>query len=431
MENEVLLNVFLATRGLSQKTKSSFSNVLEHARVLALPSGLDLEFEKMMKAVKTGVGPSDALLHESQLTLDTAMVLHQRYHNTYDDCAMYLWWDATPKGIDWLLSQVHIVASKDQQAYWKARQALHHRLDMCKLDEGDIAATKAMNECVTMHTFLPVGLGLRMGKLEHKLSAWFHALACECVDWSQLVAVCRNIVSVTTDLGTESGMVSWHTTDLEPLLPEWIVPPRMDSMLGSEEEPEGPGQPRLGTQFLLPNAFPVAGMWHIVSNCLKDVHHHLAEWKSVLPHFKALEKLLHYRPRRERFANMCIVDLETRALFENSVPLMYEERWSGVLIFLKALHPLLPALVANWNPVHYTRGHSDGIRGSDTVADDDFNTAEVSRALSSKFFVAYTTMLLALDSVTESLAFWSEGCSCHDDALSAISSRRKSRHFRG
>ena len=118
------------------------------------------------------------------------------------------------------------------------------------------------------------------------------------------------------------GRAGPHATDLQSVLPTWLVLADTDSGVGGLLDGEL-SSTRPQDKHLLPNARTVPGMMHIVSNLLNEVHSGMTHWDTVHAQLKTFDKLLAYKPRRERLvvAQRCVASTPLVAhadLFERS-----------------------------------------------------------------------------------------------------------------
>ena len=196
--------------------------------------------------------------------------------------------------------------------------------------------------------------------------------------------------------------------------------------------------PRAGVHFL-PNAFPVAGMQHVVNNLCADVHQGMCHWKAFHAELKALEALLRIDERRQRFIWTCLHDTNLEGLsfrFRKFSGSLYEGRWHQVIMFLKQLKPLLSILARAWSKDKFIRGvNANGLarpaqaqaeqvqqeRQGLTALDPDKITSAVGSAL----FHAYVEMALKLEEIPEGLASNSESCVCHRRLLQHMSAHKR------
>ena len=82
--------------------------------------------------------------------------------------------------------------------------------------------------------------------------------------------------------------------------------------------------------WLLQQALPIAGMMHIASNLLIEVHDHLQLFDVMSDKLTELGKLLCQPVRRDRFIRTCLLDTEFAQyehMFEYEFTPMHDKRW--------------------------------------------------------------------------------------------------------
>ena len=109
--------------------------------------------------------------------------------------------------------------------------------------------------------------------LESKAAALLYAWQWEC-GLDHLSEFLDSIVSITTDLGVESGLAEYETLDIEQLLPWWLLASRMVL----DVDGPGPMMVELARKHLFMHALPIAGTLRIFSNASKQTNKALAWW---------------------------------------------------------------------------------------------------------------------------------------------------------
>eukprot|EP00974_Lingulodinium_polyedra_P123851 11188327-Lingulodinium_polyedra.AAC.1 len=85
----------------------------------------------------------------------------------------------------------------------------------------------------------------------------------------------------------EEDMLAHHEDDIDgPVLADGPVP--------RQAPPQMPGR-----VFLMPEAMPIAGLQHVVSNLCSDIHQGMAHWPQFHAELKACEALLRISERRQ------------------------------------------------------------------------------------------------------------------------------------
>ena len=429
LASEVLLSAFLASRNMSSKRKRDLQMSVRHWVDACIPPGLRSAVHMAMTPSSL---PSTETIRQAQLSVDAAMCLHARQADIFADTVSYMWWDSTPHGKDWLLSQIHSVRKSSLVDVLEAARmvlvATHNQPARAAEAERIVEKSKFVTQHITAHSFLPVAIGLRASALPNKVAALFHALFLETGSIDGIKRFCESLVSVTSDLGTESGLCDFHATDIADFVPAWLQPPNIEADGVDEPQADAPSS-AWDAAWLLPNAIMIPGMLHIVSNILADAHSRLSYWDTFHGQLKALSKLLCHPPRRDRFVRMCVKSSPWSHmvdLVDCAFPDMYEKRWHHVLQFGKRVQSIWGMLKSCWKPRLYQEGHS-GRDGHDQVADDDFSISSVTSCLGDPMFPAYLAMVVEVDRVAEGLGSWAEGCPCHETTLSRIVSSSKRR----
>ena len=125
---------------------------------------------------------------------------------------------------------------------------------------------------------------------------------------------------MTTDQGVEAAIQAFQVASAIEVLPPWVQeafanPDVME--LGGDvsdndlPEPQhyGPMYPEVGvsgTVPFLPNAIPIAGALHILSNLPKDVHEQLQHWPIFAKQLDTVQEFLKKRSYRERQQQTCL-----------------------------------------------------------------------------------------------------------------------------
>ena len=168
----------------------------------------------------------------------------------------------------------------------------------------------------------------------------------------------------------------------------------------------------------LPAAMAVAGLEHVANNMLHDTHTKLSCWESFYSQLRNLSKLLTAHWRRERFLSSCLSNspLVTHAgRLQRWSQGLYEHRWHHVLLFLKALIPVL-SLLTTFSAKKYL-AHGAGGEGSHNQSENGpaaFKAEWAEQTVKDPFFHAYARMIESIDSIPSLLASWSKSCPCHD-----------------
>ena len=420
---ETTFAMVMALKHLSNQSSTSLKCLLHHAAPAVMPAPL-VEFWRIAAAENPALVPSTETCRESRLLLEAAFMLLARKSKALQGSSIYLWWDATARKREFLLSQASYIKDEHVLEVFAAVQSLAQARGEAP---GDSADMQTLRQHIKLFTFVPVMLGLRCTSLAQKIGGFMHQLCLVCDGKSALEEFLTGIVSITTDMGTELGLAEWHTDDINSLVPEWIRPATMQDDTVVLEDRAAVAQRKWDTTFMLQWAMPIAGMMHITSNLLLEVHSNLKLFQPMSSKLEELGKLLCKPQRRDRFIRTCLVGTcyePYEPMFQYEFTPMHDKRWFSVLFFMKRVVKVLPYLRDAWSPQRYQRGHG-GSDGADLVDDDNFKVSSITNALGDKLLQAFMTMLLALDSLTSEIGTWAEGCDCHDTILKQQPTRHK------
>ncbi len=183
--------------------------------------------------------PNGKTLMRYSLAVDAAAILMARDDAT-SIVARYGWADSSPQGgRDWLLSMVS--ECKHDLAELHSLSSKLIRASAVQADSGDddsassdseieqadqlakerMSAYEKLTSGLQLRTLVPAALGLGATSIPHKCSAFLHSMVLECPqDAAQFRQVMGSFVSLTTDMGTEMGIVDFRCR-LSELMPPW------------------------------------------------------------------------------------------------------------------------------------------------------------------------------------------------------------------
>eukprot|EP00959_Pyramimonas_sp_CCMP1952_P069737 1455598-Pyramimonas_sp.AAC.1 len=139
-----------------------------------------------------------------------------------------------------------------------------------------------------------------------------------------ILSALRNIISFTTDMGTELGLADFETYRLADVLQPWLL----DQGRGSDDQL----RPDLGFESHIVNyesvapqgvlgertfgpALAVSGMLHILHNLSWFMDSKLRHFDMFLTGLKSVLTLLHYKHYRVRYVDTCIRKVPAYAHF--------------------------------------------------------------------------------------------------------------------
>ena len=376
----------------------ALSGVVERCLLLKLPNTMSHALLGAIREKKEGLIPSAALLRRYELSLDVAMMFlrvedMQKNNDLY---ARFAWTDSSPThGIDWLWSSCHEVLFKDLVPVFEAHTQLisairsfvaANRLDgedtrehiKMEPEETWVQHLQLLGSAIREHINPPGASGAGHRGLSHKAGIEVYKWHLQLPHEIPLQRHARTYYSCTGDMGTEFSICRFYTSDPCRLLPQWVdrTLPRPDVDIDDASECQvkhGTGNSDSSSDFeakleaivedeidynegvakpLMENCLPVAGLQHIVSNMLADVHNSMSWWPPFMKKLKQFEALLRPEERRQRIKWTLLRNSEFEQYedkFNHWSASLYEKRWHEVVVFLRKLHRLMPILCLVWD----------------------------------------------------------------------------------
>ena len=262
-------------------------------------------------------------------------MLYRRRHCNQRSASVYYWADSSPQGgRDWFLSKYdHIDDSKIEECFrlhqhlWKTCEQLVERLRPLEQDIEDNGvdalltselydddelpvlmtsrsqAVHFLRSNVESHTPPPMGIGCRAASLDVKarsliFSAWLEHGTDAMPSWLS------SVVSMTTDLGTESRIVEFEGKHWTDLMPGWCG---LDRRL----QPDGGLRgnldfERVQAEWLFDFGVCIPGLLHIISNMTQEVDKQMTYFSTWLDGLRAILMLLSIADHRRRFIAQCV-----------------------------------------------------------------------------------------------------------------------------
>ncbi|CAE7253642.1 unnamed protein product, partial [Symbiodinium necroappetens] len=396
--------------------------------------------------------PSGPTLSRSQLLIDAALCGYMRERFSQHDFVLYLLADSSPQaGHDYLLSTAVMIrrdelqkcadAAKYMRASWDDFVSAYKNDDHNKMK--DIATSRQLHgctlkSCILTHRLLPMAMGSGASGLDHKASALARSLFAETQSLPDLQRVLSQVVSFTTDMGTEFSIADMAGLTLKEILPSWASEGQLERDFDDcEAEPLPPQAQADSEGYFLPRAITVPGLNHVIDNMLSDMNQAFSCWDSWIGEFKPLVALLHHTHLRQRFVATCLKDTRHSWMqrhFETGVPQYADWRWGTTVLVLQRLLPLRRLLQSAWDPnryesveCHEAAGAPENPAAQDARADAKADVQQVTRAIRSDWFWNFASMVFHLNSANTEFLSWVEGCPCHPWGRNSQSSRKDRR----
>lgn len=344
---------------------------------------------------------------------------------------VYLWCDSSPQaGVDWLLSIIDYIAEDHLEECHQKYQALYRSTSLIQQSVEDVNllaeiavnradAIKFLRQKLHRHRQMPMGLGSGASKLEKKCQALAMKLAHETHSFQALRRVAKQIVSVTVDMGVESGVADAQGGDVVSYLPPWMA--AQDCL----QEDAGLDAVEVSSDRLFPRSLLAAGLDHISNNLLSDMDQHLQCWDGWLPGFKALAHLLSHKHLLSRLVGRCILGTPHQALarmFETCIEPIAKWRWGTIVKTLPSVLRLERGLRIVWDEQKFlARGETMQSQGQD----DSFDCSLITKTIQDNSWWAMSHMLLHLHSIGNLASAWGSSCHCHE----WITEKPESQHF--
>ena len=180
------------------------------------------------------------------------------------------------------------------------------------------------------------------GGMEHLASCWATSTFWECGSIQALERVCWGTISLTSGMGTDSGIRGLRVKTVEDVLPEWLrstqlgeiqLEPDPASEMDHDHVDVGPaGMQQPPTRCLLHMAIEAPGPLHIRTNPPKDLKRKLSHWREHFEKLRCIKPLLTERYHRERLrATVLKGSPLITEQFEKLSGDLYEQRWKSVL----------------------------------------------------------------------------------------------------
>ena len=287
------------------KSDTSLKDSVKQALGLILLKSLLCMFLDM---VEEHVNPSQSQISRWRLLLDAACMMQTRLRRQED-------WMQGRSSVRWMMVDSSPQGGRDYelvvlgQAYLDDLQHALSLMDVMKnksleresYEDDEVFSAEQQELQGTLEQLLvlerppPVVLGSGRTSLPDKFSATAHALFLETGSSDCLTRLTSEIVSCTSDLGTEFNIVRVEGAKLSELFP-WFSED-MDMAEGNWPTPE----PLLQFQ----NALAIPGALHVLHNAAKRMLTGLPELNAAVDSLATVADLLHRRHTRERLCQRC------------------------------------------------------------------------------------------------------------------------------
>ena len=393
-----------------------------------LPPHLQQLAKESSEAGLIQIPKSDATLYRKQLVFHVSLILYRRAHEPVESAAHYLYIDSSEYlGRDWYTMKCHSINFEDLT---DAHRIVKHLVrtshpyddddDELEMPFGIIHGGRAnlylkLQSLIRRLTLTPNTFATGFTKLEDKVAALSFGISIE-FSLPKVRPFCCNVISVTSDFGTEHGAGDFETQDPLDCLPGWVKSGNMQVDVESDDEPDLDDT----SSYVFPYALRIAGTLHIFANAANQVDQHLLFFAAHYKWLKTIEPLLVNPQLLRRYMWTCLRESEYKheqpRFSKRKFPNMYEKRWNEVLTFAQRLEKVLAVLILTYCDRKFTetiaQPNEDDWRPHAT--NSEFKPAELAAVLRNKFHPAYNRFMCLVNSTLESGSAYVEKCPCHE-----------------
>ena len=353
---------------------------------------------------------SNSGLAAPQVTLDAAFaVTFREIMAQRSGGPIYMWADSSPQaGFDFLLSVFDQIAPdkltgclEKAQDLYSSVEDLRKALASKNFEAGaeialkrDAAAAFLMSS-MKRHHQMPMGLGSGATTLEHKCQALATKFCHESLSFQHIRATCSDVIGLTVDLGTESGVADASGGDVIAYLPPWI------QRTACLQEDQGLEVGHIQASQIFPNSLISPGLDHVANNMQDAMDQQLAGWEAWLPGFKALSHMLSHRHLLQRLVARCIRGTPHEVLtrmFETAVQPVAKWRWGTICKTLPHVLRFERALRIVWNQQRFLC-KGEAMQNADESDESVFSCSLVTATVQDQMWWAYGHMLVHLHQV--------------------------------
>ena len=393
------------------KSDASLKESVKQALMLILPKSLRSMFLEM---VDEHVSPSPGHIRRWRLLLDAAFMKQMRVRRQKD-------WEEHRASVRWMMVDSSPQGGRDYELVVLCKaylDDLQHALDLVDVmknksrtrhtyedDEAFILEQEALQrdirQTLVMERPPPVVLGSGRTSLPDKFAATAHALFLETGSSGNLAALASEVVSCTSDLGTEFNIVRVRGARVRDLLP-WLPE---ESQRHEDDWPE----PEQFVHF--ENALAMPGILHILHNAAKRMLDGLPELNGAVSSLATVADLLRKTHTRERLCQRCfdtsIVGRQLRPMIEAFQGKVHAARWGTIAFATQQMLQIERPLRWGWNLPLFL-----GASGND-ASEQSVKARAVDEAVQSDFWWASLKVLDQLHKAIRHMFAWSEACPCH------------------
>lgn len=286
--------------------------------------------------------------------------------------------------------------------------------DMEDAIEEEATAIDIIAAHLEHHHCVPTGLGAKRSSVHHRAHAVLHALWLQTGSPPTLARMLECCVSMTGDLGVESGLCDLPPARFSKLFPYLVAESCDDGGLVGDGEDE---QEDAVLSFA-PCMF-IPGCLHILGNATRDMLLNTQHFEELQTSLSALLIFLNDKLTRNLFVARCLVGqfAHYRPLLRSFRWTLVGWRWDSVWGAVTRVLELEQLLRAAWS-LQQMRCDGEDLKGEAVLHEEGAkgvraNIEKADAAVTSRFFWGYLHMIAAVGGILEHAQHWLEGCPCH------------------
>ena len=363
----------------SLKNDVKLKTIVGQALSLCLPQELAKDFQT--NVLEKAQVVSISMLSKSRLLVDVGFMLlngvrHRRESND-SRTVRYLMADSSPiKGIDffalesWTASGGELPLDAMDYLIATRKASVEDDMERARMQELRQFHGQALQRALKKHIFPPALLGSKRASLIHKAHCMLHQLRLECGSWKDVWKYLANVVSFTTDQGTEAGLADFMAVDTLQMFPYWQPRCTMvesDSTLAAFDVPgpmvesEGEEAQQAGNtlDYLLRSCMWVPGTMHVLHGACSSITDSLEHFDTYLEsQLRPIIDFFKLRYTRESFVALCLNEGPGKwqaHKFDNFSVSLAEWRWGSLLAAVEQLLQLEAPMRQYWDPAKMDR----------------------------------------------------------------------------
>ena len=250
--------------------------------------------------------------------------------------------------------------------------------------------------------------------------------------------LCKSIVSIHTDYGTEKGISRVEGCCFDTFLPYMHVPlsGSQDEILHQQDRDLFVDEALLtravvddsffiddaraqGEETCLESAFEGPDMNHVIHNATNNLEDVCDCYGPFLKSLKALCALLSGRESKQQVIETCFNSPHALPYQDNirsfSIT-VHEKRWNTIAVAIQEVHDLEPALKRHWKLTDFlgsSNANTPAVRPSENNEDYGVNLQAVDEAIHSDYFWGSLRVLLPVARIQSEATKFVNGCPCH------------------